>query len=91
MITLRSIEIYDAGNGLARAAGVYMDDDDYVPAGYLYPDIIEIVPASPYWLVKKQVERMAELEGVSIYNHMELTAGVPLDESLAKMKFTTTQ
>ena len=90
MITLRSIEIYDAGNGLARAAGVYMDDD-YQPAGYLYPDIIEIVPASPYWLVKKQVERMAELEGVGIYNHMELTAGVPLDESLAKMKFTTTQ
>ena len=90
MITLRSIEIYDVGNGLARAAGVYMDDD-YQPAGYLYPDIIEIVPASPYWLVKKQVERMAELEGVGIYNHMELTAGVPLDESLAKMKFTTTQ
>ena len=90
MITLRSIEIYDAGNGLARAAGVYMDDA-YQPAGYLYPDIIEIVPASPYWLVKKQVERMAELEGVGIYNHMELTAGVPLDESLAKMKFTTTQ
>jgi len=90
MITLRSIEIYDAGNGLARAAGVYMDDA-YQPAGYLYPDIVEIVPASPYWLVKKQVERMAELEGVGIYNHMELTAGVPLDESLAKMKFTTTQ
>ena len=90
MITLRSIEIYDAGNGLARAAGVYMDDA-YQPAGYLYPDIVEIVPASPYWLVKKQVERMAELEGVGIYNHMELTAGVPLDESLAKMKLETTQ
>jgi hypothetical protein len=56
-------------------------DDAYQPAGYLYPDIVEIVPASPYWLVKKQVERMAELEGVGIYNHMELTAGVPLDES----------
>lgn len=91
MITLRSIEIYDAGNGLARAAGVYMDDDDYVQAGYLYPDIIEIVPASPYWLVKKQVERMAELEGVKVYNHIAMATDIPLYESLAKMKLETTQ
>jgi hypothetical protein len=68
-----------------------MDDDDYVPAGYLYPDIIEIVPASPYWLVKKQVERMAELEGVKVYNHIAMATDIPLYESLAKMKLETTQ
>ncbi len=74
ILHLKSIEIHDSGNGLAESV-------------YIYDDRASIYMSDlPYWLIKKEAYRIADRYTVPIFDYIVMSAGIPLDESLAKMK-----
>tara|TARA_R110002153_G_scaffold204150_1_gene357050 strand:+ start:1231 stop:1497 length:267 start_codon:yes stop_codon:yes gene_type:complete len=87
MKILRSIEIHEEDDGMASAAGVYVLRGESVhESGFTGPEYYEVLPPSPYWLVKKEAARIALRYGVPIVDCIVLNAGVPLSESFAKME-----
>tara|TARA_R110000796_G_C14466360_1_gene425058 strand:+ start:31 stop:297 length:267 start_codon:yes stop_codon:yes gene_type:complete len=87
MKILRSIEIHDEPDGMAKAVSVYVLRGSSVhDSGFTGPEYYEAISTSPYWSVKLQATRMAEYYCVPIIDCILLNAGVPLSESLAKME-----